>query len=91
MEKEPRKNPIVETLNVKSEYLGTVGNLIKLTQSLEYDPKREIIFYWEYRKGNLHAAPKDFMTIAKINELLEKLSPYQELPNKLFIHISERT
>jgi len=90
MEKGPRGNRIAQDFDVKNENIGTVGELLKLTQSLEIDPNRTIIFYWEDRRGMLHATSKDFMSVAEINKYMKKLSPYQELPNKFFLHVSHR-
>lgn len=87
MEKEPRKNRITQAFDIGNKQIGTVGNLLKLTQDIETDPKGEIVFYLEDKEGMLHAAKKDFIAIASVNALLEKLDPSEELPENLFVYI----
>lgn len=90
METGPRRNRIAQDYDIKNEHMGTVGELLKLTQSLAIDPNRTIVFYREDRHGMLHATKTDFMSILPINECLKTLNPDQELPDKFFLHISQR-
>jgi hypothetical protein len=90
MEKGPKKGLKTECFNVNSKQIGTVEDLLKLTDGIEIDPHRTVTFYAETRQGMLRSAKKDFMTIVEINDFLKELSPVAELPENLFLRISQR-